>query len=91
MAMRRGVRQASGTGAREGGVTLEYVILGVLIAAAVVLAVVVFGRSIATMFITAGEATTLQHTKAHDNLEIRKGDRVKDGERARDYHDAFHE
>ena len=78
-------------GGRSGAVTLEYVILAVLIAAAVVLAVVVFSRSIATMFIAAGEGTTLQHTKAQKDLEMRKADRVKDGQVARDYHDAFHE
>ena len=41
---------------RAGGVTLEYVILAVLIAAAVVLAVVVFSRSVATMFFAAYRA-----------------------------------
>ena len=76
---------------RAGGVTMEYVILAVLIAAAVVVAVVVFSRSIATMFITASESATLRETDAKKNLDMRRKDREKDAAVAKDYHDAMHQ
>lgn len=76
---------------RAGGVNMEYVILAVLIAAAVVVAVVVFSRSIVTMFITAGEATTLRETDAQKNLNMRRKDREKDAAVAKQYHDAMHQ
>ena len=76
---------------KRGGVTMEYVILAVLIAAAVVVAVAVFGRSIATMFFAAGDGVTLRHTKAKQDLDMRRGDLDKGMKTARDYHDAMHE
>ena len=76
---------------KRGGVTMEYVILGVLVAAAAVLPVAVFGRSIATMFFAAGEGVTLQHTKAKTDLDMRRGDIDKGMKVAREYHDAMHE
>lgn len=76
---------------RTGGVTMEYAILAVLIAAAVVVAVVVFSRSVATMLFTAGDGTTLRHTKAHQDLNMRRGDRNHDAAVAESYHDSMHE
>jgi len=69
---------------------MEYVILAVLVAAAVVVAVVVFSRSIAKMFLTAGESTTLQHTKAQANLNKRRTELDKDRKDADKYHDQMH-
>jgi hypothetical protein len=70
---------------------MEYVILAVLIAAATVIAVIVLGRSVATMFITASQSTSGEHTKARDELKWRRGHRNEDAEYAREYHDTMHE
>ena len=83
--------RCEGSDPRSGGVTMEYVILAVLIAAAVVVAVVVFSRSLATMFITAGEGATLREETARQNLEMRRADRDADAEVSKQYHDAMHE
>jgi Flp pilus assembly pilin Flp len=76
---------------RSGGVNMEYVILAVLIAAAVVVAVVVFSRSVASMFIVAGEGASTQHTKAKTELDKYRQDRDKDAKIAVEYHDSMHE
>ncbi len=76
---------------RSGGVTVEYVVLAVLIAAAAVVAVVVFSRSVATMFFTAGDGTTLRHTKAKQDLDMRRGDLDHGAQVAEGYHDSMHE
>ena len=76
---------------RAGGVTMEYVILAVLIAAAVVVAVVVFSRSIAGMFITAGQSASLQETTAQKELNMRRQDRAADAGVSRQYHESMHE
>jgi Flp pilus assembly pilin Flp len=92
--LRRSRLRAAAPGARNsraGGVNMEYVILATLIAAAVVVAVVVFSRSIATMFFAAGDGATLRHTKAQQDLNMRRGDRDQDAQVADDYHDRFHE
>lgn len=78
------------SGDRSGGVTMEYVILAVLVAAAAVMAVVVFSRAITKMFLTAGESSTLQHTKAQSNLVKRRNELDKDRKDAAKYHDQMH-
>lgn len=70
---------------------MEYVILAVLIAAACVIAVLVFGRSVASSFLTASEAATLEHTRARDDHLQRRQDRAEDAEAAKQYHDSMHE
>ncbi len=72
-------------------VQMEYVILAVLIAAAAVLAVVVFGRSVVSGFMAAGDAAALEHTQAHDDLEMRRLDREADTKKAKEYHDSMHQ
>jgi len=76
---------------RAGGVNMEYVILAVLIAAAVVVAVVVFSRSVAGMFIVAGESATLREETAKQTLETQRQRRDSDAGVAKEYHDAMHE
>ena len=76
---------------RAGGVNMEYVILAVLIAAAVVVAVVVFSRSVASMFIVAGESATLREETAKQTLDTQREHRDKDAGVAKEYHDAMHE
>lgn len=75
---------------RSGGVNMEYVILAVLVAAAVVIAVIVFSRAIAKMFLTAGEAATLDHKTAQSKLMKRRSELERDRKVAEKYHDAMH-
>lgn len=89
--MTRNRQRGKAARGRAGGVTMEYVILAVLIAAALVAAVAMFGRALVTMFITAGESTTLREQTARENLELRRADRDEDANFARDYHDSMHE
>ncbi len=86
-----GKRRSATRRAKQGGVTMEYVLLAVLIAAALVVAVVVFSRSIGTMFFAAGDGATLRHTQAKQDLDMRRADRDADAQVAEDYHDSFHE
>lgn len=53
---------------RRGAVAMEYVLVAVLIAAALAAAVIVFGRSIVAMFDVAGKGSTGQIKKAGDSL-----------------------
>lgn len=76
---------------QAGAVNMEYVVLAVLIAAACVVAVVVFSRSVVSSFLTAGKGATMDHTGAHDDLVKRRQDREKDMEKAKAYHDSMHQ
>ena len=76
---------------RAGGVNMEYVILAVLIAAAVVIAVIVFSRSVAGMFIVAGESATLREDTAKQTLEAQRVRRDEDTAVAKEYHDGMHD
>jgi len=69
---------------------MEYVILAVLVAAALVWAVVYFSRTIAKMFLTSSEAVTLEHTKAQSNLNKRRVELDKGRKDAKKYHDSMH-
>lgn len=75
---------------RHYAVQMEYVILAVLIAAAAVVAVVVFGRSVVSSMIAAGDGASLQHTEAATDLEMRRNDRDSDAQKAKAYHDSMH-
>ena len=52
------------SGFRRGAIRMEYVIVAVLIAAAIILAVLFFGRDVMNMFGVAGQATTGSHSDA---------------------------
>ena len=78
-------------GDERGGVMMEYVILAVLIAAAVVVAVAMFGRTIVGMFGVAGKGATAQHTEARQELDATRAQQDADAQAARDYHDDMHE
>jgi len=71
---------------RSGGVQMEYVILAVLVAAAVTVAVIVFSRMVAGNAMTATAAAAGEHTKAGQDRVMRAGDRMKDLPAARDHH-----
>ena len=78
-------------GDRTGGVMMEYVILAVLIAAAVVVAVAMFGKTIVGMFDVAGKGATTQHSEAKSRLEDTRDTQDDDASSAKDYHDSMHE
>ena len=79
-------------GDEVGGVMMEYVILAVLIAAAVVVAVAMFGKTLVGMFDVAAQGATGKHTGAHDTLnnDVRQT-QAQDAGKARQYHDSMHE
>ena len=78
-------------GDRKGGVMMEYVILAVLIAAAVVVAVAMFGKTIVGMFDVAGKAATTRHTAAKSTLDATRTTQDADATAAKQYHDDMHE
>lgn len=78
-------------GDRAGGVMMEYVILAVLIAAAVVVAVAMFGKTIVGMFDVAGKGATTRHSDAKSALEETRGTQDDDASKAKEYHDSMHE
>lgn len=78
-------------GDKTGAVMMEYVILAVLIAAAAVVAVAMFGRTIVGMFDTAGKGATADHSGAHDALMETRDTQDRQAGEARDYHDSMHQ
>ena len=78
-------------GDRAGGVMMEYVILAVLIAAAVVVAVAMFGKTLVGMFDVAGKGATARHSEAKSALEETRSTQDADASKAKDYHDSMHE
>lgn len=78
-------------GDRSGGVMMEYVILAVLIAAALVVAVVMFSRSVGDGFFVSGKAVTLREKSAKQTLESERVRRDNDAAAAKEYHDRMHE
>ena len=78
-------------GEERGAVMMEYVILAVLIAAAAVVAVAMFGKTIVGMFDTAGKGATGDHTGAKQALEETRSVQEQDAGDAKDYHDSMHQ
>ena len=78
-------------GDRKGGVMMEYVILAVLIAAAVVVAVAMFGKTIVGMFDVAGKGATTRHSEAKSTLDATRSTQDADSDAAKQYHDDMHE
>ncbi len=77
-------------GEERGAVMMEYVILAVLIAAAAVVAVAMFGKTIVGMFDTAGKGATGDHSGAKQALEDTRTTQEQDATKAKDYHDSMH-
>jgi len=74
-----------------GAVMMEYVILSVLIAAAVVVSVIFFGRTIMTQLNTAA-AATLGETRKAEKLHKDGVSQAKSAERTTDtYNRSFHD
>ncbi len=78
-------------GDKRGGVMMEYVILAVLIAAAVVVAVAMFGKTLVGMFDVGAKGATGRHTDAQSTLGTVRGEQDASAQDARDYHDDMHE
>ena len=78
-------------GDKTGAVMMEYVILSVLVAAAVVVAVIYFGRTIMTQFGTAANATageTKAAEKSAKQATKEAGDAEKKGDKSnKSFHD----
>ena len=78
-------------GDQVGGVMMEYVILAVLIAAAVVVAVAMFGKTLVGMFDTAAKGATGAHTAANETMKATRDTQKNDADKASKYHDSMHE
>ena len=77
-------------GDEKGAVAREYVILAVLIAAAIVVAVAVFGKTIVGMFDVAGKGASGQHSEAKTTLDKVQQEQQSGAEQASQYHDSMH-
>ena len=77
-------------GEEKGAVAMEYVILAVLIAAAIVVAVAVFGKTIVGMFDVAGKGASAQHTEAKSTLDNVQQEQQSGAQQASQYHDSMH-
>jgi Flp pilus assembly pilin Flp len=75
---------------RRGAVMMEYVIVGVLIAAACVIGVVVFSRSVLYGFDVTGKGATADSAKAKKNQEQYRQQLDVDSKDAKAYHDSMH-
>ena len=78
-------------GEERGAVMMEYVILAVLIAAAAVVAVAMFGLTIVGMFDTAGKGATGDHSGAKDAMEETRTQQQQDADASKAYHDSMHQ
>lgn len=78
-------------GNERGAVMMEYVIISVLIAAAAVVAVAMFGKTIVGMFDTAAKGATGEHSAAATAREATVTEQGKSADEAKTYHDDMHE
>lgn len=77
-------------GDEKGAVMMEYVILAVLIAAAAVVAVAMFGKTIVGMFDVAGKGATGDHSGAKTTLDQTQVEQDQSAQDAKAYHDSMH-
>jgi len=78
-------------GDKTGAVMMEYVILAVLIAAACVVAVAMFGKTIVGMFDVAAAGATGEHTAAAQLREDTVAEQDAAAQAAHEYHEDMHE
>ena len=78
-------------GDKTGGVMMEYVILAVLIAAAVVVAVAMFGKTLVGMFGVAATAATSRESDAQTKQTAVRKTTDDDIKKAEKYHDEMHQ
>ena len=72
------------------GAMMEYVIVAVLIAAACVVAVAMFGKTIVGMFDVAAKGATGDHSGAKEALEETQQTQESDASEASEFHDSMH-
>ena len=68
---------------------MKYVLLTVLVAAAMVVAVVVFSRAVGGGFITSARSVSGNHSEAAEMHHKQQSDRNADSEKARQYSDSM--
>lgn len=78
-------------GDKTGAVMMEYVILAVLIAAAAVVAVAMFGKTIVGMFSVAASGATADHSGAQSELQATRAEQQSSAANAKAYHDSMHQ
>jgi len=76
---------------RSGAVMMEYVIVAVLIAAACVVGVLVFSRTVARGWAISGTGTTLQPGKTAEMQKKSQEKAREETEVGENYHDTFHD
>jgi len=76
---------------QSGAVMMEYVIVAVLIAAACVVGVLVFSRSVARGWMISGTGTTLQSGKAAELQKKAQDKAAEESKIGENYHDSFHD
>ena len=77
-------------GEEKGAVMMEYVIVAVLIAAACVVAVAMFGKTIVGMFDVAAKGATGDHSGAKTALDETQQTQSEDASKASEFHDGMH-
>ncbi len=77
-------------GEETGAVMMEYVILAVLIAAACVVAVAMFGKTIVDMFGAASKGAAGSHTDAQSAVKAAQDAQEGRSSEAGTYHDNMH-
>ena len=77
-------------GDEKGAVMMEYVIVAVLIAAACVVAVAMFGRTIVGMFSVAAKGASGDSAAAKTTQDAVRTDQGKNANTAGSYHDSMH-
>lgn len=77
-------------GEEKGAVMMEYVIVAVLIAAACVVAVAMFGKTIVGMFDVAAKGASGDHSGAKTSLDSTQQTQNSDASKASEFHDSMH-
>ena len=77
-------------GEEKGAVMMEYVIVAVLIAAACVVAVAMFGKTIVGMFDVAAKGASGDHSGAKTSLDQTQQTQSQDASKASEFHDSMH-
>ena len=77
-------------GEEKGAVMMEYVIVAVLIAAACVVAVAMFGKTIVGMFDVAAKGASGDHSGAKTSLDQTQQKQSEDASKASEFHDSMH-
>ena len=77
-------------GEEKGAVMMEYVIVAVLIAAACVVAVAMFGKTIVGMFDVAAKGASGDHSGAKTSLDQTQQKQTEDASKASEFHDGMH-